>query len=48
MSPVYAMLYVGRGWRALGYLAASLSAAVLAVVLNLFLGASMNVAERSV
>ena len=46
MSPVYAMLYVGRGWRALGYLAASLSAAVLAVVLNLFLGASMNVAER--
>ena len=31
LSPVYPMLYVARGWRALGYLAASLGVAGLAV-----------------
>jgi signal peptidase I len=45
LSPIYAMLYVARGWRALGYLVASLGAAGLAFLLNVYSGASMNMAE---
>ena len=43
LSPIYPMLYVARGWRALGYLAALLGANVLAIVLATFAGMSLNV-----
>src|SRR5690349_15398391 len=43
-SPVYAMLYVARWRRALGYFAASLAVLALALVLNAFRGMSMNLA----
>jgi signal peptidase I len=44
LSPVYAMLYVARGWRAVGYFAASLGALALAILLTAFLGVPSNAA----
>ena len=43
--PVYAMLYVGRGWRALSYFAASLGTVALASVLTTYVGTPMAVGE---
>jgi len=42
LSPVFAMLYVARAWRALGYVAALLGASVLAIVLAAFYGVPAN------
>ncbi len=42
LSPIYAMLYVGRGWRALGYLAASAGLVALSILLAAFVGLSPN------
>jgi signal peptidase I len=45
LSPVCAMLYVARGWRALGYFAANVGALVLVIGLNVSIGLSMNVGQ---
>jgi signal peptidase I len=45
LSPIYAMLYVARGWRALGYFAASLGLLALASALTTFIGTPMAVWE---
>jgi hypothetical protein len=44
-SPVYTMLYVACGWRALGYLVASFGLLVVALMLNASIGVPINVAE---
>jgi len=45
LSPIYAMLYLAAGWRALGYLAASVGLLALAILLTTFLGAPMGTVE---
>ena len=43
-SPICAMLYVARGWRAISYFVASLAVLILVVPLNAFIGVSINAA----
>jgi len=38
LSPMYPMLYVARGWRAMGYLAAAISLLALSILLTTFIG----------
>ena len=45
LSPIWSMLYVARGWRALGYFAALLGMFALATALTTFIGIPMAVLE---
>ncbi len=45
LSPIWSMLYVARGWRALGYFAAGLGMFALATALTTFIGTPMVVWE---